>query len=121
MKYIPLLFVSFLFTSCQPKSLPTIINFDENKIVVKLSHESTKKEIQEIIELLSGYNAILNTESSEFFEDGKLRDLNLRLTLPNGKGGALSAKLTNIQFNYYGFILSIDDNGNVSPIKFGAI
>ena len=120
MKQLIFLFITFFYLSCQPKTLPTVINLNDENLTVKFSHESTRAEFEEVNKLLLNYDANLDYSVSKFFDDGKLRDLNIKLTLPNGAGGSLSANLTNLQYNYYGFILSLDGNGNASPKKFGA-
>jgi hypothetical protein len=78
---------------------------------VKFSHQTTKSEMEKIAADLSVVGIKLDFQKSTFFEDGKLRDLNIWVTCPNGNEGKTAAPLTNLQYNYYGF--RYDKNGPV--------
>ena len=68
-----------LLTSCSgPKDLPTITNFGDTKVEVKVSHQTTQSEMDEIVnQLQRRYKAQFSYEGSRFFENGKLRDLQI--------------------------------------------
>lgn len=91
---------------CSPKELPTIFEFGGNEARVCFSHETTTKEIDLIADSLSRYGLNLNYAGSTFFEDGKLQNLQLEVTLPNGRTGITRADAVSLQFSYYGFILN---------------
>jgi hypothetical protein len=94
--------------SCQPKGLPTTFEQKDGYVLVKLSHLTTKAEMTEIAEKAKEQQLVVDFEGSEFFEDGKLRNLKLKVTIPNGSGGMTSADLAKLQFKYWGFRYSRD-------------
>ncbi len=111
MKYILLFIVLSLF-ACTPKSLPTVISITDEKVEVKLSYMSTKSDLEEIVTQLKDKEQInLDYSKSTFFENGKLRDVALIVTLPSGKIGKASAMLAHIENQYFGFFLDKSTDG----------
>jgi len=110
MKNILILSLLFLFSSCQPKDLPTVLTQSEGYALMKISHETTKKELTEMAQKLTEQGIKIDFSSSEFFEDGKLRSLKLGVETPDGNRGSTSADLVVLQFNYYGFLYQKDGN-----------
>lgn len=92
--------------SCEPKDLPTIVEISEGSAVVKFSHQSTMTDVTSAAMELDQQNIKMDFIGSGFFEDGKLRELSLKVTLPNGTTGTTKADLSSLQFKYYGFTLS---------------
>ena len=102
-------------SSCQPKDLPTQIQIGEKSAIVKLSYESTKDQIDSIKTVLTQrHNVEFRTSNIRYFEDGKLRTLNFSIHLPSGSHGKLQADLLNIQNNYYGFMYTDFNKGQLS-------
>jgi hypothetical protein len=118
-KTTSLLFFSFLlFISCQPKELPTITEAGEDFITVKLSHQSTEAEMKAIQNELSKRNVVFDFSGSVFFEDGRLRQLELTVSIPNVGSGRTKADLMTLQTRYMGFIF----NKNQNPVfKIGEV
>lgn len=113
-----LLFGLLLFASCQPKELPTIIDSGEDFITVKLSHQTTEAEMKAIQKSLSERNVGFDFSGSLFFEDGKLRQLELTVSIPNVGSGRTKADLMTLQTRYMGFIF----NKNQNPVfKIGEV
>lgn len=96
----------FVITSCKPKDLPTVIDVQPSEITVKFSHMSMMSEVTQAAIACSELGINMQFVGSEFFEDGRIRKLSLKVTLPNGSGGKTSADITNLQYSYYGFTLS---------------
>ena len=46
------LLLGLLIISCSPKELPTIVSMDTNKIEVKLSHQTSRSEIESVQKIL---------------------------------------------------------------------
>ena len=99
-----------MFISCSPKELPTIFENTDDKIVVKLSHQTTKAEIDNIIAELKAKKIQMDVTGSKFFDDNKLRSLKLTAMWPDGTVGNIAADLMNLQFKYCGFVY--DRNGS---------
>lgn len=89
--------------ACSPKDLPTEFSTSAEASVLKVSHMTTKSELETISKSLLLSDIILEYDQSEFFEDGRLRTLRLKVLTPAGSGQT-SADLTNLQYKYYGFI-----------------
>jgi hypothetical protein len=118
-----LIFISVLttFLGCTPKDLPTQVLMNEELIEVKLSYMSTKDELQNVQSQLSiQYDIDFNFKNSTFFEDGKLRDLNLKVTLPNGTIGKTSAMYAILETKYVGLRINLKE-GAMTPIEMGTI
>ncbi len=111
--------IAFLISSCQPKNLPTISDIHSDYAEVKISHMTTKTELNEIkTKLKTISNIDLIYDQSQFFEDGKIQNLKIGVIMPDGTEGSGSADLLNLQFKYYGF--EYNSKGNPS-FKIGAI
>jgi hypothetical protein len=89
--------------ACQSKNLPTYFKQDQDFALVKFSFSTTKDEMIEIQKKLKGQGLEMDFTGSEFFEDGKLRNLKLKVTTPSGSGGMASADQVTLQFKYFGF------------------
>lgn len=110
MKTVFFIFVLALTISCSPKELPTLFENTEDKIVVKLSHQTTKAEIDNIIAELKNKNIQMDVTGSKFLDDNRLRSLKMAAVWPDGMGGTITADLMNLQFKYCGFVY--EKNGN---------
>jgi hypothetical protein len=88
--------------SCQ-SNLPTYFEQNQDFALVKFSFSTTKDEMIEIQKKLKGQGIEMDFTGSEFFEDGKLRNLKLKVTTPSGSGGMASADQVTLQFKYFGF------------------
>lgn len=91
---------------CSPKELPTIFEFGGKEAKVFFSHETTRNEVKLIADSLSKYGMDMDYTGSSFFENGHLQNLQLQVTLPNGKIGITRADAVSLQFSYYGFIIN---------------
>ncbi|MBC7885907.1 MAG: hypothetical protein H7X99_10555 [Saprospiraceae bacterium] len=103
MKNTLIICLLLVLSSCQPKELPTIFEFSDGYALVKLSHQSTKGEMESMFGKLDSLGYTCDYLQSEFFKDGKLRRLRLTVVCPDGKGGFTSPDLAKLQFRYYGF------------------
>lgn len=90
----------FLF-ACQ--SNKTQFEQDQDFAMVKFSNVTTKDEMNEIQTKLKGQGIEMDFSGSEFFEDGKLKNLQLKVTNPGGSGGTTSADQVTLQFKSWGF------------------
>jgi hypothetical protein len=90
--------------SCMPKDLPTSISQKQDFALVKLSHMTTKDELQEIQQKLAEQGIGFNYEGSTFFEDNKLQKLSLMVSVPGGHSGRTTADIVALQFRYFGFL-----------------
>ncbi len=64
---------------------------------------TTFDEMKKAQEELKKIGTVLDFEKSLFFENGKLRTLNLTIILPSGTGGSCTADIVALQYHYYGF------------------
>lgn len=106
------LLLSLISISCSPKELPTVFSIDDNKIIVKLSHMTSKAELNDIQNKLIPYGLVLDYTGSTFFESKRLQLLKLSC-LKDGVGGTVSADAASLQFRYYGFIYDLNSGGQV--------
>jgi len=96
--------LTLLIVGCQPKNLPTISDIHSDYAKVKISHLTTKDEMENIkSKLKSVSNIEFDFSQSIFFEDGKIQILKVGVILPDGSRGSGSADLVTLQFKYYGF------------------
>lgn len=103
MKNIFLYALLILLASCQPKELPTVLEQSDGYALMKVSHVTTKAELISMAQKLAEQNITIDFSSTEFFEDGKLRNLKLAIKTPEGSSGTTSADLVTLQFKYFGF------------------
>ncbi len=112
MKNILLAFLCVTIISCQPKDLPTVVDIQSDYALVKISHMTTKAELEKIKNDLKTITHLdFEYGASTFFEDGKLKTLAYGIKGNIGSGSA-TADLMSIQFHYYGLIY--DPGGNPS-------
>ncbi len=103
MRIIIITLIIGLFSSCQPKELPTIITIDEDSFVAKFSHMTTKTEMEQIAKAFAEKAGELDFSRCSFFENGNLQKLSIVVKAPDGKYGATSAGIVGLQYGYYGF------------------
>ena len=98
-----------MLAACQPKSLPTVAEYYESGAIIKLSHETTKSELEIIKQKVENdYGITVNYSQSTFFDNGRLRDLKILLNEDHPVSrGSFSVPLTNLQFQYHGFRIDI--------------
>lgn len=108
MKNIIFLFLILGLASCQPKELPTVLEQSEGYALMKVSHQTTKAELSSMAIKLAEQGIDIDFSKSEFFEDGKLRNLKLAVKTPDGDSGTTSADQVLLQFKYFGFLYQKD-------------
>lgn len=111
-----LLLFALVFVSCTPKELPTIFNNTDDYIEVKLSHQTTKQEIEKITQELAVKGITVDTKGTTYFEDGRLKSLVLTAVWKDGTGGKITSDLMNLQFKYCGFVYKREGEPH---LKFG--
>lgn len=110
-----------LLSGCMPKELPTVWENGDEIVVAKFSHQTTRAEVEDVAAALrDDYGIFFSTDGSTYFEDDKLRDLVLVITLPNGTVARTNAPLSKLQYAYYGFLIRKVD-GEWSQLKVGNI
>ena len=115
MKNVYILFLMiFTLLSCRPKELPTVMEINDERVTLKLSHQSLKSELEQYASKIAAMDFVMDFSSSEFFEDGKLRRLSLKVQCPDGSIGSTTADGVTLQFNYYGFEYYFTNH----PVKF---
>lgn len=112
--YRPLLFIisSFYFLACSPKELPTICTIQDNEVILKVSHQTSRQELAKIQTDLERVQITMDFATSEFYENGFIKKLNLVITTPEGNIGRTTADVVTLQYKYYGFMYQ--KNGNPS-------
>lgn len=109
-----------LLFACKPKALPTIWEFNDREATVKFSHQTSSAEIARITQSLDqDYGIILDTDGTTYLDNGKLQDLNMLIKTSAGKAGRSSARLSNLQYAYYGFRLQRQSEGQWQLVKIG--
>lgn len=98
-----LIIVLFAIMGCQPKSLPGIMTIEGDHIVCKVSHETTKTELEEFTKKLAAINIRMDLTGTAYLEDGRLQKLQFVVSLPNGMIGTAAADIVGLQYRYYGF------------------
>jgi hypothetical protein len=115
--YILVVIFATSLISCGPKVLPTSISLSDSYIDVKLSHETTKAELQNLAtELNTRYNIKFDYIGSTFFDNDRARDLNISIKLPNGASGSVNGMLAIIEYKYIAFEIDVT---TMTPIFFG--
>ncbi|MBK9256313.1 MAG: hypothetical protein IPM42_12565 [Saprospiraceae bacterium] len=104
MKIVFSVFLVLTIMSCQPKELPTILEQSDGYVLMKLSHQTTKTELESMSIKLANQNIEMDYSNSEFLEDGRLRILKLVVKTPDGSTGTTSADIVNLQYKYFGFL-----------------
>lgn len=122
MKYLFLVTIlTLVATSCAPKELPTVINVTEEIVEVKLSYLSTKADLDKVVSLAKEKHDItVDYSGTTFFDNNRLRDVSLKVTLPNGKGGKSSVMLAHIEHQYFGFLVD-KSPGAISAFRIGTM
>ncbi len=92
------------FTACQPRELPSKINITESEIELRVSHQSTKPELDKFKSELEAQGFKMDFTGSEFGPDGKVTNLKFSVTTPKNSGAAGGAKFSDLKYNYYGFV-----------------
>ncbi|MFN8337777.1 MAG: hypothetical protein U0T36_02040 [Saprospiraceae bacterium] len=110
MKFIFFVIVFVSIYACQPKDLPTELKQSDGFASMKVSHLTTKQELQEMAQKLAAQEIKIDYSSSEFFDDGKLRNLKLSVVTPGGSSGATNVDGVTLQFKYFGFMYQKDGN-----------
>ena len=122
MRFLSFLLLGILLLSCEPKDLPTVKVLESERAILKLSHQSTKTEMEEYARDLNRNLGIkFDFTQSLFFDNGLLRSLNFQIVNPDGSGGRAAADLMNLQHSYVGFIVELDGQGGTSYIKTGIL
>ena len=98
-----LTWVCVVLTSCEPKELPTKFIDTTDRIVLGLSHQTTREDLRIIQDSLVKKEIIIDVSGSEFFENDHLRVLDLKVVFPGGAGGKTRADLMTLQHQYVGF------------------
>jgi hypothetical protein len=101
-RFLSLMILLQIIVGCQPKELPTMIEINDKIVKVKLSHQTTKAELETISQQVVKYGVTMDYSSSTFFDDGKLRILSLLVTTPT-HSGKTNSDLMGIQYRYVGF------------------
>jgi hypothetical protein len=101
-RFLFLMILLQMVCGCMPKELPTMTEINDKMIKVKLSHQTTKGELETISRQVANYGVRMEYGNSTFFEDGKLRILSLVVTTPT-HSGKTSSDLMGIQYRYVGF------------------
>jgi hypothetical protein len=114
-----LLFLLPLFLlSCQPKELPSYLEYKDGYAILKISHQTSRDELFSYAEALKEQGIEIDFSKSTFFDNDRLQNLSLFVKTPDGNSGNTSADQTNLQFKYFGFLYQ--KNGNPS-FKIGEI
>lgn len=98
-----LLIALFVISGCQPKELPSILTFQGGHIVCKVSHMTTKTEMDAFTRKLAANNVRLDLSGTTYLKDGKLQNLQFVVSLPNGMIGTAATDIVGLQYRYYGF------------------
>jgi len=106
------LFIVTLLISCSPKELPTIFTMDDSQVTLKVSHETTRAELEDIRQKLAESGISMGYEGSEFFENNNLRKLVLTVSTPEGNSGKTTADIVALQFRYFGFVYKKGEKGS---------
>lgn len=98
-----LLIALFVISGCQPKELPSILTIQGDHIVCKVSHMTTKTEMDDFTRKLAAINVRLDLTGTTYLKDGKLQNLQFVVSLPNGMIGTAATDIVGLQYRYYGF------------------
>ncbi|HMT53091.1 MAG TPA: hypothetical protein PKD16_07270 [Saprospiraceae bacterium] len=110
MKNVLFAMMSILVLGCLPKDLPTELIQSEGFASMKVSHLTTKAELESMSQKLATQEIKIDYSGSVFFDDGKVQKLKLYVVTPEGNTGATAADVVTLQFKYFGFIYQKDGN-----------
>lgn len=106
--YYLLTFIS-LCISCTAKELPIIAEINTNSALIKISHEATQSQLEQIQSNLRSTSHIdLDFSQSTFLDNGRIQNFKFSVRLPNGSSGTASADLLMLQYHYCGFSYNPD-------------
>ncbi|MBK8698989.1 MAG: hypothetical protein IPN29_05390 [Saprospiraceae bacterium] len=100
--FVVLLLVCCL-PACSPKELPSVFLAEKDHVVMKVSHQTTKPEMEKFSVDLQKMGVVLDYSSSVFYENGRLQALAFVVVFPDGTGGRAGADQVGLQYRYYGF------------------
>jgi hypothetical protein len=103
MKYFYSVLLILGLLACNPKSLPTVFVQKDNYALLKISHETTKNELQQIKDQLENQKIMMDYSGSSFFDNDRIQILRLQIITPAGHTGQTNADIVNLQYRYYGF------------------
>jgi uncharacterized protein YxeA len=95
--------VILLYSACQPRELPSKISISETNVTLKVSHQSTKLELDNFKAQMIEKGFKVDFTGSEFDETGKITKLKYSITTPKGGGGSATVEFSKLKYNYYGF------------------
>ena len=95
--------LTFFLIGCQPKELPSVLTIDGEHIVFKVSHQTTKTELDSFTRELLAKNIVLDLSGTTYLKEGTLQQLKFAVMLADGTIGTKSADLVGLQYRYYGF------------------
>lgn len=108
MKYLLLTFLSLGLLACNPKELPTVFVQKDGYALLKVSHQTTREELDNIQIQLEEQGITLDYSGSSFFDNGSLQILKMQVVTPKGHSGQTTADIVNLQYRYYGFLYQMD-------------
>lgn len=111
MKTLTPLIVLLVLISCSPKELPTVLENTDSRVVMKVSHMTTRAELDDLSAKLAQTGITVDYSGSEFFDNGRLRRLVLMVVTPEGNNGRTTADIVALQFRYFGFEYIKGKNG----------
>jgi hypothetical protein len=103
-KVVFICFIGLFLVTCTPKELPTVLQLNDGDVIMKVSHQTSEEELKTIQKQLLTIQITIDFSTSEFFENGMLRKLNLVVMTPDSHVGKTSADIVNLQYKYFGFI-----------------
>ena len=81
MKNVLFAMMSILILGCQPKDLPTELIQSEGFASMKVSHLTTKAELESMSQKLATQEIKIDYSGSVFFDDGKIQKLKLYVVI----------------------------------------
>ena len=120
MKNFTLLFFTLFVSSCAMNQDTEYLNSDE-KVYLKVATNTTEEELVNIAaELLAERNITIDFQGSEFDNNGKLVNLDLKVDFNDGITGSTQAEKIALMVNKFGFIRDYSGDSK-KPIKIGTV
>ena len=120
MKNFTLLFFTLFVSSCAMNQDTEYLNSDE-KVYLKVATNTTEEELVNIAaELLAERNITIDFQGSEFDNNGKLVNLDLKVDFNDGNTGSTQAEKIALMVNKFGFIRDYSGDSK-KPMQIGTV
>jgi len=120
MKQIAILLIGILIVSCS-RETETTYSTDSEKVFLFITKSTTNDELIKIsAEFKLKKNIDIDFSESEFYNNGKIKNLNLKVDCNDGFKGIMKNHGKTFNLNKSGFLRDYSENSNI-PFQIGSM